>query len=283
MLFMKQKSVIMSIIILFTLTMLLLTCLYILYYNRWKHLWALETNIASHYETKTHNDSSLKVAMIGDSWAGLHHEHNMDAYLSVILEQQINKSVLVESKGKGGEKTRGICKLMLETSEYGTKLLLSLKPDYCIISAGINDAAANLGTKQYCYYYRQILIFLLANGIRPVVLEVPNVNLWHLYGGKPFKDLAVDFVRSTMTGCKMYQFAGYRDALYQMLEKERLMDKVVYVSMNDWNDASPAIDKKLFMSDQIHLNRRGYEKLDSCIAIAIAKDLGNTSNSSFVY
>ena len=257
--------------------------IYIYYYNRWKNMWLLDANIAPHYEIKSNKDSCLRVAIIGDSWAGLHHEHNMDAYLSAVLEQQINRSVLVESKGKGGEKTRGIWKLMFETSEFGTKPLLSMKPDYCIISAGINDAAANLGTKQYCYYYCKILDFLLANGIRPVVLEIPNVNLWHLYGGKPFKDLAVDFVRSTMTGCKMFQFAGYRYALYQMLEKERLMEKVVYVSMNDWNDASPAIDKKLFMSDQIHLNRRGYEKLDSCIAIAIAKDLGNTSNSSFVY
>ena len=257
--------------------------IYIYYYNRWKHLWALETNNASHYVIKQNTDTTLRVAMIGDSWAGLHYKHKMDAYLSAILEQRINRSVLVESNGKGGEKTRGIYKLMFQTGEFGTKQLLSLKPDYCIISAGINDAAANLGTKQYCYYYRQILDFLLANGIRPVVLEIPNVNIWHLYGRKPYKDLVVDFVRSTMTGCKMYQFVGYRDALYQMLEKERLMDKVVYVSMNDWNDASPDIDQNLFMSDQIHLNRRGYEKLDSCIAMAIAKDLENTSNPSFVY
>ena len=257
--------------------------IYIYYYNRWKHLWSLDANIAPHYEIKSNKNSSPRVVMIGDSWAGLHHEQNMDAYLSAILEQQISGSVLVESKGKGGEKTRGICKLMFETSEYGTKSLLSMKPDYCIISAGINDAAANLGTKQYCYYYRKILDFLLANGIRPVVLEIPNVNLWHIYGEKPFKDLVVDFVRSTMTGCKMYQYAGYRDALYRMLVNEKLMDEVVYVSMKDWNDASPDINSNLFMSDQIHLNRRGYEKLDSCIAIAIAKDLENSSNPSFVY
>lgn len=257
--------------------------IYIYYYNRWKHLWALNAIIAPHYEIQSNKNSSPRVVMIGDSWAGLHHEQNMDIYFSAILEQQISGAVLVESKGKGGEKTRGICKLMFETGEFGTKPLLSLKPDYCVISAGINDAAANLGTKQYCYYYRQILDFLLANGIRPVVLEIPNVNIWHLYGGKPFKDLVVDFVRSTMTGCKMYQYAGYRDALYRMLVNEKLMDKVVYVSMKDWNDASPDINSNLFMSDQIHLNRRGYEKLDSCIAIAIAKDLENSSNPSFVY
>ena len=257
--------------------------LYFYYYHRWKHLWALDDSISPKYEIKQNMDTSLRVAMIGDSWAGIHHEHQMDAYLSAVLEQQIGRPVLVESKGKGGEKTRGIYKLMFETGEFGTKNLLASGPDYCIISAGINDAAANLGTEQYCYYYRKILDFLLANGVRPVVLEIPNVNLWHLYGGKPLKDLAVDFVKSTMTRCRMYQFDGYREALYQMLVNEGLIDKVIYVSMNDWDDVSPDIDKNLFMSDQIHLNRQGYERLDSCIAIAIARDLENPGKSDSVY
>ena len=278
-----SKSNMMIITAFFSFVAFVIICLYAFYYNRWKHLWALDTNITPLYVIKSNSISSLRVAMIGDSWAELHHEQNMDTYFSSILKQKIGRPVYVESKGKGGEKTRGIYKLMFDTDEFGTKPLLSLKPDYCIISAGINDAAANLGTKQYCYYYRQILDFLLANRIRPVVLEIPNVNILHLYCGKPFKDLVVDFVRSTMTGCKMYQYAGYRDALYRMLVNEKLMDEVVYVSMMDWNDASPDINSNLFMSDQIHLNRRGYEKLDSCIAIAIAKDLENSSNPSFVY
>lgn len=278
-----SKSNMMIITAFFSFVAFVIICLYAFYYNRWKHLWALDTNITPLYVIKSNSISSLRVAMIGDSWAELHHEQNMDTYFSSILKQKIGRPVHVESKGKGGEKTRGIYKLMFDTDEFGTKPLLSLKPDYCIISAGINDAAANLGTKQYCYYYRQILDFLLANRIRPVVLEIPNVNILHLYCGKPFKDLVVDFVRSTMTGCKMYQYAGYRDALYRMLVNEKLMDEVVYVSMMDWNDASPDINSNLFMSDQIHLNRRGYEKLDSCIAIAIAKDLENSSNPSFVY
>lgn len=273
----------MIIIVSVSSVLLVVICLYAFYYNRWKHLWALDTNITPLYVIKSNSISSLRVVMIGDSWAELHHEQNMDTYFSSILKQKIGRPVHVESKGKGGEKTRGIYKLMFDTDEFGTKPLLSLKPDYCIISAGINDAAANLGTKQYCYYYRQILDFLLANRIRPVVLEIPNVNILHLYCGKPFKDLVVDFVRSTMTGSKMYHFGEYREALYQMLFDENLIDKVVYVSMMDWNDTSPDIDRSLFMSDQIHLNRRGYEKLDSCMAIAIADDLENSSNSSLVY
>jgi hypothetical protein len=58
-----------------------------------------------------------------------------------------------------------------------------------------------------------------------------------------------------------------------MLEEEHYREKIVYIPMQDWNDGGADIDKHLFMTDQIHLNRYGYEKLDSCIAMAISKDL----------
>jgi lysophospholipase L1-like esterase len=268
----------MVVIISVILFVLLIIGLSVYYYNRWKHLWAMDVSIPT-YEVKSEADDSLRVVMIGDSWAGLHHENGMDTYLCSELQDKVSCPVIAVSKGKGGERSRGIYQLMFSTDGDGTKSLFTSKPDYCIISAGINDAAANLGTRQYCHYYRQILDFLLENHIRPVVIEVPNVNLWHIYGGKPFKDLAIDYVRSIMTRCRMYHVQEYREALYQMLIDEHLMEKVVYVPMEDWNDGAPDINKDLFMADQIHLNRHGYEKLDSCIALAIAKDLEKTSNS----
>jgi len=172
---------------------------------------------------------------------------------------------------------------MFSSGDNGTKSLLVSGPNYCIISAGINDAAANLGTRQYCHYYRQILDLLIENHIRPVVIEIPDVNIWHLYGGKPYKDLVIDYVRSIMTRCKMYHIQEYREALYDMLVEEHLVEKVVYVRMKNWNDGSPEINKHLFMEDQIHLNRHGYEKLDSCIALAILKDLEKTKDPSFFH
>ena len=264
-----------------TLSLLFIVILaYCYYYAKWHHLWSLEKPL-NEYSAIHNQDDTLRVVMIGDSWAGMHTE--FDSFMIQKLEKYSRLPVLFESRGKGGEKTKGVYQLMFKDDYYGTKQLMLSSPDYCVISAGINDAAANLGTKQFCHYYRQILDFLLANGIRPVVLEIPNVNIWHLYGAKPLKDLVVDFVRSTMTRCIMYQFADYRAALYQMLRNEVLIDKVVYIPMSDWNDGSSDISKHLFLSDQIHLNRRGYEKIDSCIAIAIAKDLENSSNSSLVY
>ena len=276
---MSKSGIIMVVIIAVILFVSLIIGLSVYYYHRWKHLWAMDVSIPT-YEVESKADDSLRVVMIGDSWAGLHHENGMDTYLCSELQDKVSRPVIVVSNGKGGEKSKGIYQLMFSTDCYGTKSLFTPRPDYCIISAGINDAAANLGTRQYCYYYRQILDLLLANHIRPVVIEVPNVNIWHIYGGKPFKDLMIDGVRSIMTRCKMYHVQEYREALYQMLIEEHLIEKVVYVPMKDWNDGGPDINKDLFMADQIHLNRNGYEKLDSCIAKAILKDLEKTGNAS---
>lgn len=279
---MSKSGIIMLIIIVVILFVSLISGLYVYYYCRWKHLWAMDVSIPS-YEIKSRVDDTIKVVMIGDSWAGLHHEYGMDAYLYSKLQNLVSCPITIVSKGKGGERSRGIHQLMFSSGDNGTKSLLVSGPNYCIISAGINDAAANLGTRQYCHYYRQILDLLIENHIRPVVIEIPDVNIWHLYGGKPYKDLVIDYVRSIMTRCKMYHIQEYREALYDMLVEEHLVEKVVYVRMKNWNDGSPEINKHLFMEDQIHLNRHGYEKLDSCIALAILKDLEKTKDPSFFH
>lgn len=239
------------------------------YYARWQHLWALEQP-QQRYELINHLDDTLRVVMIGDSWAGMHTE--LDSFMIQKLEKYSRLPVLFESRGKGGEKTKGVYQLMFKDDYYGTKQLMLSSPDYCVISAGINDAAANLGTKQFCYYYRQILDFLLENHIRPVVIEVPNVDLWLMLRNKPYKDLASDYVKSIMTNCNMYNYQEYRDALLSMLKSEGLKEQILYIPMKEWNGNGVEINRSLFLDDCIHLNKRGYELLDSCIARQIAND-----------
>ena len=120
---------------------------------------------------------------------------------------------------------------------------------------------------------RLIINFLLFNKIRPVLIEVPDVNIWKVHGRKPLKDLASDYLRSIMTHCKMYQMAVYRDSLRAMLMSENLMDSVVYIHVDEWNGNDTTINPELFLNDQIHLNKKGYELLDSCIAKEIASDV----------
>lgn len=226
------------------------------------------------YPVMHHVDDTLRIAMIGDSWAGRHSYDMMDSLFQSKLSYQTGLPVKMISKGKGGAKSREIYQLLFEEdAENGTKSLIASGIDYCIISAGINDASANLGPRLYCYHMRLILNFLFSNKIRPIVVETPDVNIWNVYGGKPLKDLASDYVRSMMSHCKMYQMREYRDSLRAMLINENLLDSVIYIHMNEWNGDGTNINQQLFLDDQIHLNRKGYEILDSCIANAISADV----------
>lgn len=243
------------------------------YQYRWRNLWVFE-NERKPYPVTYHEDDTIRVAMIGDSWAEMHSSNRMDNVLKLKLSNLTGQPVKMSSKGKGGEKSRGIYQLLFdENNKYGTKAIIASGLDYCIISAGINDASANLGPRLYCYHMQLILKYLLFNKIRPVLIEVPDVNIWNVHGRKPLKDLASDYLRSIMAHCKMYQMEEYRDSLYAMLINENLVDSVIYIHANEWNGSGTNINKHLFLDDQIHLNKKGYKLLDSCIANAIAADL----------
>lgn len=250
---------------------ILLVVIYGTLYYRWCHLWALE-EIRQPYQVQSHHDDTLRVVMIGDSWAGMHNEAGMDSFLQRQVNALMTCPVIVKSRGRGGEKSRGIYNLMFEYGNYGTRPILSEGPDYCIVMAGINDAAANRGVQQYQYHFKLILDFLLSHNIRPVIVEIPDVNIWALYSQKPIKDLLGDYLKSMMTGCGMYNYHEYREALLSMLVEENLMKEIVLIPMKEWNEKGETIDESLFLEDQIHLNRRGYELLDSCIAIKIVQD-----------
>lgn len=267
---MNKVLIIVLVVVVSCIMILLLVSLY--YYHRWKVLWEPEEPRPVY--SVPHNDTdTLRVIMIGDSWAEIHSELQMDSLLQKQLSQLTSRPVKVVSKGKGGMRSRGIYDLMYKTGDYGTKSLIESGVDYCIISAGINDASANLGTHQFCYYMKLMILLLHANGIRPVIIEAPDVNIWKLFGERSYKSILIDFVRSVMTGCRMYHYPEYREALKDMLISDQLMDSVVYVSMNGWNGDGTAMNLDLFLDDQLHLNRKGYEMLDSCIASAIASDL----------
>ncbi len=258
------------IILLSSLTIISLA--YIYYYNRWKFLWELEEP-RSIYTVRHHIDDTLRVIMIGDSWIEMHRDLKLDTLLERRFKALTYRPVKVVSNGKGHKRSRGIYDLMHKTEGYGTKPLISSGADYCVISAGFNDAGANLGTSQYCYYMSLIIKLLLANGICPVFFEAPDVNIWKLYKERPFMFTIKDYIRSIMTGSGMYHYAEYREALHQMMVDEQLLDSVVYIDVYNWHNRGYQMNDSLFLEDQIHLNLYGYRKLDSCIASAIASDL----------
>ena len=54
------------------------------------------------YSVMYHEDDTIRVAMIGDSWAALHLSNKMDSFLQCRLSNQIGIPIKMTSKGKGG-------------------------------------------------------------------------------------------------------------------------------------------------------------------------------------
>lgn len=264
--FFKMKKVFLFFI---TLTIIVLSA-WGYYYIRWKHLWGMERPIPM-YRVEKGIDDTIRVLLVGDSWAAMH--SNMDSFLCSKIKAKVSAPVVVSSKGKGGEISRGIYRLLFDNDSLGTRKLIESGVDYCVIFAGINDAAANLGTKQFCYHYRLILDFLLKNGVRPVVIEIPDVDIWYTYRDKSIKDLIADYSKSVMTGCKMYEMSSYRESLSEILKENNYFDSIIYIPATLWNGPRMTINPLLFLPDKIHLNKEGYNKLDECIAEAVAKDI----------
>lgn len=151
--------------------------IYEFYYFRWRHLWS-EDKPFSAYKVEKRNDDTVRVLVIGDSWAAMH--SSRDSILSTQIQTIVTNPVMVTSKGRGGENSRGIYRLLFNNDSSGIKSLIKSGADYCVIFAGINDAAANLGVKQFLHHYKLILNFLIENDIRPIVIEVPDVDIWHV-------------------------------------------------------------------------------------------------------
>lgn len=263
-----KKRFIKPLIVIVCTAVLLLAGAVIYYYIKWRPLWQCEEPLPV-YQVMQHHDDTLRVVFVGDSWVGMR-QAATDSALKMRLATQIGRPVKICSSGRGGAKSRDIYRLMFETGEYGTKPLIASGPDYCVISAGINDAAANLGTGQYVHHVKLIIDLLCRQGIRPILLEAPNVNVWTIYGDKPMKDLLGDFIKSRMTGCGMFCYSDYREALEQLAEND---EQVLVIPVRDWNGEHLAPNPDLFLNDSIHLNDRGYARLDSCIAATIARDL----------
>ena len=220
-------------------------------------------------ETMTRITSdTLKIAFIGDSWAAYH--HNCDSNMESMLSDK-GLPAHVVSIGNVGAKSKDIYLRLYST----TKPVLLELPDYCIVSAGINDAVAKMGKEFYVYHYLLILQHLMDMGIRPVVLEMPDVHYRAIFGREPWTMKARHVLSSLLTGAEMYRFDSYRTSLKKAIRQHGLQDRLVYISADAWSAGGYLAHGDMYQSDETHLNAKGYETLDSCLASAIISDRRN--------
>ena len=76
-------------------------------------------------------------------------------------------------------------------------------------------------------------------------------------------------INHTKLDCKQ----DFRDALDEMISKNGYQNKVDILRYKSWNDDYIHDLNHLYLVDRLHLNEKGYAKLDSAIAAVIVSSV----------
>lgn len=220
------------------------------------------------YSTSIHKDDTIRIAFIGDSWAAGHKNHQCS--IQKLIKNATYRPVSISSYGIGGLTSKEIYNGMFEIDMF--KNFIKQGYNYCIISAGINDSSKKLSTSYYKKSMDCIISFFITNDIHPIVLEIPNYNIKSVYETektytKIVRDLSM-FINGLSTDCKQ----TYRKALNELIKEKGYEDKISIIHYKSWNDDYENDLIELYNSDQVHLNEKGYIKLDSVIAERIIEN-----------
>ncbi len=233
------------------------------------------------YTVVHHHDDTLRVIMIGDSWIRFHETLRRDSTFEEQLKKVMDsQKVKVTAKGKGGAVSGEIYERMsaerMLATEYDlnncTQSMIEKGADYCVISAGINDARQRRGIPYYVNSYVRIVRLLLSYGISPVVMEVPEVDVDEAFDGNTLYYRLRARICMSLLNTSLRGTHDYRQALKDSLVAHHLMDSIVYIPAASWNPEGWRDKRDIYTDDHFHLNLKGYEILDSTFAAEIVKD-----------
>ncbi len=213
------------------------------------------------YTIERSNDDTIRVAYIGDSWAFYHHPY--DHRMTYRLSSKLHHPAKVTSLGFCGRSSKEIYWYLFDNLELVK--YISKGYTYCFIAVGINDTNKKMSLNYYKQSMACIIQFLLENRIMPIILEIPDYDIEKMYRNEiPSRKLLRPFSRF-VTGTPINCKKEYRQALNDLFVEKQYGEKVQIVRYQDWNDNYAEDLKNYYNSDGIHLNEKGYAKLDSCI------------------
>lgn len=213
------------------------------------------------YTIERINDDTIRVAYIGDSWAFFHQTY--DKRITDSLRSKLNRPAKVNSIGFCGRSSKEIYWYLFD--DPGLVPFMSKGYDYCFVAVGINDTNKKMSPNYYKQSMACIIQFMLANQITPIILEIPDYDIEKMYRNEiPSRKLLRPFSRF-VTGTSINCKKEFRQALNDLFVEKRYGDKVQIVKYRDWNDNYTEDLKNYYNDDGIHLNEKGYAKLDSCI------------------
>ena len=219
------------------------------------------------YDIAKRHDDTLRILLIGDSWAFYHSEH--PCRLSMQIERQLCRPVTISSIGFCGARSKTIYERMFSDGEVSHKPGLLQSPDYCLVMAGVNDCYTKTGSTAYRENMELIIKFLLGHQIRPIVFDIPDFDIYGAYRRQTFSKKCLRKLSMAVTGDCVNCIPAYREALANLILEHQWEDSLIHIKSTDWNDRP-----ELYKSDCLHLNDTGYQVLDSCLSAIILHDLG---------
>ena len=222
-----------------------------------------------------HEDDTIRVAYIGDSWADGHKK----------VKCVIDSLVCLSSGRQVVVKTAGISGLTSKNIYYGLfrddsmRNVIEWGPDFCFVVAGINDTDRKMGKGYYKENMRLIIDFFLENHITPIILEIPSYDILFSYRRRSRKVKFQYLASMVLTLSKMDCIEDYRKAYYELLDEQGWNDQVITISYNDWNPEGYKDKRNLYDGGLMHLNAKGYLVLDTCIAQMIIERLSVSSGN----
>lgn len=204
------------------------------------------------------NDSILTIGIIGDSWVS---GNKIDTFLKRILfERNINARII--SSGQPGAKSKLIYKNLFKNSKqkYSSKFIIEYKPEYCVVIAGVNDAASQIGGGYYSYHMEKIIRLLLKYDIQPIIVTLPefgieetikNMNVLSRY-----RNIISAYINN---GGEIDNILSYRRKLFNRLNQINLADSVIWINFDqicrDYKN-----DLRLYYNPS-HLSKEGNKRL----------------------
>ncbi|WP_223608985.1 SGNH/GDSL hydrolase family protein [Chryseobacterium sp. OSA05B] len=233
-----------------------------------KYAYAGEEN---YFSSVTKPEQGLQIGIIGDSWVV---RQNLDSLLSRKLSDQ-GVHAEIYSSGNPGAKTKRIYENLFKEDgeEFSSKKVIEKKPDYCIVIAGVNDAATHVGPDFYTHHMMMIIKTLLHYNIKPVVVSMPEFGVEEDFKNKNiisgFGNKGAELV---LNGGAAFKIQDYRNALLEDLKQNGLDQKVVVLNFDEVTKDYEK-DRNLF-GDPLHLNKLGYQKFSEFLAKGIVNLTG---------
>lgn len=212
------------------------------------------------YDCIHHSDDTLRVAIIGDSWAYMHRQH--DDSLESRIFNNTRRPAKVISYGICGLTSKEVYQSIFNNDSLIR--ILHTGADVCFVSVGINDSYKKMGADYYTCHTIDIIRFLLHNNIKPIIMEIPDYDIQKAYERQTYLRKMLRKISMKVTGSRLDCREDYRQALRKALLTAGLYDSISLLPVQKWPHS-------YYLPDGMHLNAKGYADLDSCLCDIISK------------